>query len=251
MTLTGTNAYVVGSEPAYVIDPGPALEEHVEAVRVACDERGGCAGVVLTHSHADHSEAVGALKAPLLWGAVSEHDETSPPDATLLTSGRVATQSQERAAETAEAGPFTAIPTPGHAADHTSFQFGDVVFCGDLVLGEGSSIVPPAAYGGSLADYMDSLERLRDLGPSLMCPGHGPWIEDPRAKIDEYLAHRRRREQKLVAALDAGERSRARLLAAVWDDVPEVLRPAAAVAMQAHLEKLMQEGVTGADALED
>jgi glyoxylase-like metal-dependent hydrolase (beta-lactamase superfamily II) len=242
MTLGGTNTYVVGSDPAHVIDPGPEDERHVEAVLAAGDERGGIAGVLLTHSHADHSEAVGAMKAPLVWGEVSSHDETSPPDAAVASGGRPATKIRNSGAETAEAGPFIALFTPGHALDHVCFQFHDVVFCGDLVLGEGSTIVPSRAHGGSLADYMASLERLRALEPVLMCPGHGPWITDPAAKIGEYIEHRREREAKLVAALEAGERSRAALLDAAWDDVPEVLRPAAAVAMQAHLEKLEDEG---------
>jgi glyoxylase-like metal-dependent hydrolase (beta-lactamase superfamily II) len=89
---------------------------------------------------------------------------------------------------------------------------------------------------------MDSLRRVRSLDVRLLAPGHGPLISDPRAKIDEYIAHREEREARLVQALDAGERSRARLLAAVWDDVPEILTPAAAMAMEAHLEKLEADG---------
>jgi glyoxylase-like metal-dependent hydrolase (beta-lactamase superfamily II) len=250
MTLTGTNTYVVGSEPAWVIDPGPGDEGHIEAVLRAGAERGGIAGVLLTHSHADHSEAVEAMKAPLLWGSVSEHDETTLADEAVLPGTDSGRTKQDGPGETTEAGPFSAVSTPGHAADHTVFQLGDVVFCGDLVLGEGSTIVPPRAFGGSLADYMSSLERLRALEPALMCPGHGPWITDPAAKIDEYAEHRREREAKLVDALDGGERSRARLLDAVWDDVPEALRQAAAAAMQAHLEKLEDESRL-TEALED
>jgi glyoxylase-like metal-dependent hydrolase (beta-lactamase superfamily II) len=146
-------------------------------------------------------------------------------------------------ADDARIGLFTLLPSPGHAADHVCFAREDgVVFCGDLILGRGSSIVPPRAMGGSLADYMRSLERLAAREPTLLCPGHGPWITDPRAKIAEYVAHREEREAKLVAALDAGERDRGRLLDAAWDDVPEAMRPAAAVAMQAHLEKLDDDG---------
>ena len=114
------------------------------------------------------------------------------------------------------------------------------LFSGDLILGEGSSYVPPD--GGSLAAYMDSLRRVAELEIDLICPGHGPFVTDPAAKIAEYLAHRLEREQKLVAALDAGERSRANLLDAAWDDVPAELRGAAALVMQAHLEKLDSEG---------
>ena len=230
MTLDGTNTYVVGRDPAYVIDPGPAVESHAEAVRAAAGERGGLAGALLTHSHADHSAGVSLLGAPLLWGEVSDLDEgamVAPPPS---------------AARAGEVGPFEVIPTPGHAADHVCFAIGEVVFCGDLVLGRGSSIVPPAAMGGSLAEYMASLERLLALEADLLCPGHGPWITDPRAKLEEYLAHRREREAKLVAALEAGERDGEKLLDAAWDDVPAPMRPAAMLAMEAHLEKLGGEG---------
>jgi glyoxylase-like metal-dependent hydrolase (beta-lactamase superfamily II) len=205
MTLQGTNSYVVGADPAYVIDPGPADEGHVAALREEAERRGGLGGILLTHSHGDHADAV-----PLLDAAVIE------------------------------AGPFEVVPTPGHADDHVCFVAGRVCFSGDLVLGEGSSFVPPD--GGSLIAYLDSLRRIGDLDLDLMCPGHGPYITDPRAKVREYIEHRLDRERKLVAALDAGERSRARLLDAAWDDVPAELRGAAAIVMQAHLEKLDAEG---------
>jgi glyoxylase-like metal-dependent hydrolase (beta-lactamase superfamily II) len=142
-----------------------------------------------------------------------------------------------------DAGPFRVIATPGHAGDHVVFVRDGVGFCGDLILGQGSSIVPPQAAGGSLADYMRSLERVAELDLQLLCPGHGPWITDPAARIAEYREHRLDRERRLVAALEAGERSRRALQAAVWDDVPERLQPAAALAMQAHLEKLAGEGM--------
>jgi glyoxylase-like metal-dependent hydrolase (beta-lactamase superfamily II) len=94
---------------------------------------------------------------------------------------------------------------------------------------------------------MDSLRRLQQEPLALMCPGHGPWITDPRAKLAEYVEHRMMRERRLLAALEAGERSRAALLAQAWDDVPELLRPMAALAMEAHLEKLDAEGRLPAD----
>jgi len=216
MTLEGTNTYVVGQDPAYVIDPGPAETEHVQAIVAEAERRGGLAGILLTHSHGDHSDAVPMLDAPLIWGG----DATDP-------------------------GPFTALPTPGHAPDHVCFLLDRVCFSGDLILGEGSTIVPPA--GGSMASYLDSLRRLGELELELVCPGHGPYVTDPAAKIAEYVEHRLERERKLVAALDAGERSRAGLLDAAWDDVPAELRWAAAEAMQAHLDKLAEEGRLPAD----
>jgi glyoxylase-like metal-dependent hydrolase (beta-lactamase superfamily II) len=234
MTLEGTNTYLVGS-PAYVVDPGPADEAHVDAIRAAALGRGGIAGVVLTHSHADHSAAVSLLGAPLLFGEVGEGDETSGERGAERGSGGPASL-----ADRGRVGPFEVLPTPGHATDHVCFLLGRVGLCGDLVLGHGSSFVPPD--GGSLAAYLGSLERLRAADLELLCPGHGPWIDDPAAKIDEYLEHRLMRERRLLAELERGERSRARLLDRVWDDVPPPLRPAAAVVMQAHLEKLEAEG---------
>jgi glyoxylase-like metal-dependent hydrolase (beta-lactamase superfamily II) len=234
MTLDGTNTYLVGS-PAYVVDPGPADQAHVDAVRAAALERGGIAGVVLTHSHADHSAGVSLLGAPLLFGEVGAGDESSGErGAERASAGRAG------AADRGRVGPFEVLPTPGHATDHVCFLLGQVGLCGDLVLGHGSSFVPPD--GGSLAAYLESLERLRATDLELLCPGHGPWIEDPRARIDEYLEHRLIRERRLLAELEEGERSRARLLDRVWEDVPPQLRPAAAVVMQAHLEKLEAEG---------
>jgi glyoxylase-like metal-dependent hydrolase (beta-lactamase superfamily II) len=205
MTLGGTNSYVVGSDPAYVIDPGPEDASHVAALRDEAERRGGLGGVLLTHSHADHSAGAPLLDAPIL-----------------------------------EPGPFEVVTTPGHAEDHVCFVLDRVCFTGDLILGERSTFVPPD--GGSLAAYLDSLRRVGELDLELLCPGHGPYVTDPAAKVRQYLEHRLERERKLVAALEAGERSRARLLDAAWDDVPQELRPAAAVVMQAHLEKLEAEG---------
>jgi glyoxylase-like metal-dependent hydrolase (beta-lactamase superfamily II) len=238
MTLEGTNTYVVAAETgAFVIDPGPADEGHVAAIRAVAEARGGLAGVLLTHSHLDHSEAVPMLAdAPLLWGTVGSGDETT---------GAAGAEAGRPAGATARAGPFEVHPTPGHTVDHVCFTLGAVCFCGDLVLGRGSSFVPPD--GGSLAAYLDSLRRLLGLRAEVLCPGHGPYVGDPAAKVTEYLDHRLDRERRLLAALDAGERSRERLLAIAWDDVPAELRPAAAIVMEAHLGKLAAEGRLPAD----
>jgi len=213
LTLDGTNTYVVAiAGEAFVIDPGPDDPAHVEAVRSLAGRRGRLAGVLLTHSHADHCAAVGPLGAALL---------EPPPDG-----GR--------------AGPFEVVPTPGHATDHVCLLLGEVCFSGDLVLGSGSSYVPPD--GGSLAAYMTSLQALVALAPTLICPGHGPYVTDPAAKLAEYIEHRLDRERRLADALAAGERSRARLLDRAWDDVPPELRGTAAQVMAAHLDKLAAEG---------
>ena len=215
MTLEGTNTYVVGRDPAVVIDPGPDEADHIAAVLAAAEARGGIGTVLLTHGHGDHSDGVEALGV----------EPARPADGETVAG-------------------LQAIATPGHAEDHLCFLLPEagICFTGDLILGEGSTIVGPREMGGSLLDYMRSLERLQRLDLKVLYPGHGPEIHDPQAKIAEYIEHRMMRERRLVAALDRGERSRSALLDEVWDDVPAELRGAAAVAMQAHLEKLEAEG---------
>lgn len=245
MTLEGTNTYVVGSDGAsWVIDPGPADAAHVAAVREAAERRGELAGVLLTHSHGDHSQGVVQLGAPLVWGSVGSGDEGSPASGAGATPERWPPEPPPE-----PIGPFEVFPTPGHSVDHVCLLLGSVCFCGDLILGSGSSFVPPD--GGSLAAYLSSLARMRELDLELLCPGHGPFVTDPAAKIDEYREHRLHRERKLLGALADGVRSRHELLERAWDDVPDELRPAAAQVMQAHLEKLEAEGRLAPDQLTD
>jgi glyoxylase-like metal-dependent hydrolase (beta-lactamase superfamily II) len=211
MTLEGTNTYLYGSDPCVVIDPGPDDAGHIDAVRGAAEERGGIGVVLLTHGHGDHAAGADRLRVEVVLPGDGE-----------------------------ERGGLRALATPGHAADHVCFLTEDgVCFSGDLVLGEGSTFVPPD--GGSLAAYMDSLRLLQAESIELICPGHGPWVTDPAAKLAEYLEHREMRERRLLAALDRGERSKQVLLAEAWSDVPAELRPAAALVMEAHLQKLAAE----------
>ena len=212
MTLEGTNTYLYGSGPCTVIDPGPDDEAHLAVVRAAAEERGGIGFVLLTHGHGDHSDGAARLGVEVVL----------PEDGDMHAGMR-------------------AIATPGHAPDHVCLVTEDrVCFSGDLVLGVGSTFVPPD--GGSLSAYMDSLRRMQAEPIELICPGHGPWITDPAAKLAEYVEHREMRERRLLAALGRGERSRKALLAEAWSDVPSELRPAAEMVMQAHLDKLAAEG---------
>jgi len=220
MTLEGTNTYLYGSDPCVVVDPGPDIESHRDAIRAAAEERGGIGLVLLTHGHGDHADGAGQLDAEVI----------------LPADGR-------------EHGGLRAIATPGHTPDHVCLMTEDgVCFSGDLVLGSGSTFVPPD--GGSLAAYMDSLRRMQAEPIELICPGHGPWIEDPGAKLAEYVEHREMRERRLLAALERGERSRNALLDEAWSDVPAAMRPAAAMVMQAHLDKLEGEGRLPAEPID-
>ena len=223
-TLEGTNSWLVGRDPAWLIDPGPRLQPHLEALAGEIEARGGLAGIALTHDHADHAEAVADVRRhfpdALLAGARGDVD-------VLLGDGD-------------RVGPFEAIATPGHAPDHLAYLVGDVAFSGDAVLGRGSVFV--ANYPGALASYLEGLDRLRERRLRLLLPGHGTVVEDPAAKLEAYVAHRRERERKLIAALDGGARTVDELLDVAWDDAPAALRPAAAWTLAAHLDKLEAEG---------
>jgi glyoxylase-like metal-dependent hydrolase (beta-lactamase superfamily II) len=215
LTLDGTNTYLVGR---WVVDPGPLMEEHLEAVLAAADEE--IEGIVLTHDHPDHSEA-----APELARRAGGVAVTLPGGGDRV-------------------GPFEAIATPGHSPDHVSLLFGRVCFSGDTVLGEGSVFIAPGE--GSMSGYLDSLRRLRELDLETICPGHGPFVNDPAAKLDEYIEHRMERERRIVAAIDGGARTRDEVLELAWSDVDldaaPFLRDAARLTLEAHLEKLVAEG---------
>jgi glyoxylase-like metal-dependent hydrolase (beta-lactamase superfamily II) len=209
MTLNGTNTWVVGG---WVVDPGPDDAGHLERVASIADP---LEGVVLTHSHADHSAGAPALGLePVL-----------PSDGDGV-------------------GPFAVIGTPGHSADSVCLLHGRVLFTGDTVLGAGSVFISTGE--GSLSAYLESLDRLLELDLDAICPGHGPVVLDPAAKLREYRDHRLEREAKVIAALAAGARTHDELLAHAWSDVDlsasDMLRAAAGATLAAHLEKLAAEG---------
>jgi glyoxylase-like metal-dependent hydrolase (beta-lactamase superfamily II) len=223
-TLTGTNSWVVGRDPAWLVDPGPALDAHVDELVAEIAARGGLGGIALTHDHGDHSGAVAAVRAR--FAGIPVAAGRGAVDVALEDGARL--------------GPLEALATPGHAPDHFAFLAGPVAITGDAVLGEGSVFIAPDP--GALSGYLDGLERLRRRRAEVLCPGHGPVVTDADAKLGEYIAHRLDRERRLLAALQAGARSVSDMLDAAWDDVPQLLRPAATVTLAAHLDKLADEG---------
>jgi glyoxylase-like metal-dependent hydrolase (beta-lactamase superfamily II) len=224
LSLSGTNTWIVGHDPAWVVDPGPALDEHLDAIAAEVAARGGLAGIALTHDHFDHSEAVPAMRSRFPGVPVAAFRGTVE---VLLDDGDVF-------------GPLEALRTPGHAPDHLAFLVDGAALTGDAVLGEGSVFI--ASDPGALAGYLAGLERLRARRPTVILPGHGPIVDDPEAKLEAYVAHRLDRERRLVAALAAGRRTAEELLDEVWSDAPAALRPAAGVTLAAHMDKLAAEG---------
>jgi glyoxylase-like metal-dependent hydrolase (beta-lactamase superfamily II) len=216
LTLDGTNSYVV---EGWVVDPGPPLPEHLGALERAAAP-GGIQGIVLTHGHFDHDEA-----APLLAERAGGVPVVRPAGGDRV-------------------GPFEAIATPGHSDDHVCLLYGRVCFSGDTVLGEGSVFV--GSNGGSMALYLDSLRRLLELDLDAICPGHGPFVWDPHARIEAYLAHRLDRERRILDAIQAGASSLDEVLDRAWSDTDlgahPLLREAARLTLEAHLVKLRDEG---------
>jgi glyoxylase-like metal-dependent hydrolase (beta-lactamase superfamily II) len=238
MTGPGTNTYLVGIDEIAVIDPGPDDEEHIEAIA-------GCGGdrirwILATHTHPDHSPGIARLKertgAEVLAFASRdglEVDEEIGDGHTIL-----ATEFR-----------LTALHTPGHASNHLCFLLEEerMLFSGDHIM-QGSTVVirPP---DGDMKIYLESLERLRSLRLRTIAPGHGYLIEDPKAKIDEYVTHRLEREQQVLHELqERGTTTIDDLVAAIYTETPEELHPVARHSVYAHLLKLAEEGrARGAD----
>jgi glyoxylase-like metal-dependent hydrolase (beta-lactamase superfamily II) len=210
LTLKGTNTYVVGGT---VVDPGPDHESHLRTILAV----GPVERIVLTHRHPDHS--AGARRLSELSGAP------------ILAFG-------EGLKEGSRLSGLVAVHTPGHAPDHLCFWHleGRTLFSGDLIAGTGSIMVAPPE--GDLEAYVASLQRVRALAPARILPGHGPEVPDAIAKIDEYLAHRREREERVGAALESGASSLEEVLDLAYAEVPAVMRPYARLSARAHLEKL-------------
>lgn len=226
MTLDGTNTWIVGiGGESWVIDPGPDDRAHLEAVASAAQELGEPGAILLTHDHLDHSAGLDSMSELLGGIPILRHGDDFAGVA------------------------LEATFTPGHAADHVVFHFGSderrVLFSGDLILGQSSTIVPPG--GGTLIAYLDSLEKVSAIVPDVILPGHGEPIEDALAAVEAQREHRLKRERDLVAALEDGLYDREALLDRVWSDVGRELRIAAHVTMQTNLEKLDLEGRLPAD----
>jgi len=237
MTGPGTNTYLVGTDLVAVIDPGPVIATHLDAIEAAAADRGSAIRwIALTHHHADHAPAAGALAERT--GAV------------ILAFGhRDGVQPDRRVAQGFGLdGPdfrLVALHTPGHASDHLCWLLeGErLLFSGDHVM-QGSTVVirPP---DGNMVDYLSSLDGLTRLRPALraIAPGHGRLIDDPVGVIEAIVRHRLDREEQVAAALRTARTATVgELLALVYKGLQEPLVPVARHTLVAHLEKLAHDG---------
>jgi glyoxylase-like metal-dependent hydrolase (beta-lactamase superfamily II) len=231
-TLEGTNTWIVGRDPAAVIDPGPEDQAHLEAV---AEQAGPVAAVLLTHHHPDH--APGAARLAKMVGA--------PVFAFLPDAGDQGIDDGERitlGGGSGAGGSLEAVHTPGHTPDHVAFFLEGErgLFTGDAVLGWGTSVIDPG--DGQLAAYLGSLERMRALQPRTIYPGHGPVVDEAVKKLEEYMEHRAMRDRQIIEALSRGSATVAELVPGIYAGVPSDLHPAAAQQILVHLLKLQGEG---------
>ncbi|MGO7975622.1 MBL fold metallo-hydrolase [Rhizobium ruizarguesonis] len=255
-TFFGTNSYIVGSSSVAVIDPGPEDEAHYQALMAALGGR-AVTHIVVSHTHRDHSPlskrlqaATGAVTVgqgphrparPLREGEINPFAESSDlsfvPDITFSDGQTLS----------GDGWALSAVLTPGHTANHAAFALAgrDILFSGDHVMAWSTSIVAPP--DGSMADYMASLDRLIARDDRLLLPGHGGAVTQPSTFLKALKAHRLRREQAVLARVEAGDRQIAEMVKVIYRDTDPKLHGAAALSVLAHIEDLLERGEIAAD----
>ena len=245
-TYTGTQTYIIGEGEVAVIDPGPDVPGHLDALRAAlAGER--VAAIACTHTHRDHSPASRPLSAstgaPIVGCAPLVLEDEGPrsdesfdreyrPDRVLADGDRIE----------ADGWTIEAVATPGHTSNHLCLALVEegVLFTGDHVMGWSTSVVAPP--DGDMADYMASLERLLGRDDRTYYPAHGPAVEDPHAHVRRLIEHRRLRERQILDRLERGENRIPAMVEAMYADIDPRLFPAAGRSVLAHLIDLERRG---------
>jgi len=250
-TYTGTQTYIVGPKgpgaAVAVIDPGPDLPEHVEAILAATrGER--IAAIVCTHTHRDHSPAsrplAAAAGAPIVGCAPLALEDDGPradaafdfdyhPDRVLADGEALAEDGWS----------LRAVATPGHTSNHLCFALDGTgaLFTGDHVMGWSTTVVSPP--DGDMSLYMQSLDRLLARDDAVYHPAHGPAVDKPHAHVRALIAHRRMRERQILAQLEAGEGRIPAMVEKMYRDIDPRLHPAAGRSVLAHLVDLKGRGL--------
>jgi glyoxylase-like metal-dependent hydrolase (beta-lactamase superfamily II) len=235
MTGDGNWTYLIGNAHPVLIDAGVGNASHLDAIADAAPD--GVAHLVVTHAHSDHISGAAAIHARWPSAALSKHpwplrDPQLPWIA--LDDGDVVPTDE---------GDLHVLLTPGHAPDHLTFWDPEsrTLFVGDMLV-LGSTVVIPASQGGSLANYLRSLERIAALRPARALPAHGPVIDDPLALIDRYVEHRAQREVQVLDALAEGRHTVEAIADGIYPSLQQALVPMARESVLAHLLKLQAEG---------
>lgn len=251
MTYRGTNTYVLGHDSFAVIDPGPDLPDHMDAIMAAT--HGRISHILVTHAHVDHSPLARPL-AQATGAQVYAFGDAQSGRSDLMV--QLAASGQLAGGEGVDSDfapdvilrhgneihgdgwSLTALHTPGHMANHLCFAMGDLLFCGDLVMGWASSLVSPP--DGDLRAFMTSCRDLAQQDWRVFHSGHGAPIENPNARLHELIAHREMREAEIIQALKQGAASPAQLTKQIYAQTPPALHPAAQRNVLAHIIDLYE-----------
>jgi glyoxylase-like metal-dependent hydrolase (beta-lactamase superfamily II) len=237
-TGPGTNTYLIGKEEITVLDPGPAMDSHIDAITSA---EGKIKQIVVTHTHPDHSPGVRLLQERLdvpAYGMLTEtskgQDRSFKPDK-ILKDGDMFEETE-----------FTlkVVHTPGHASNHLCYilEEEEFIFTGDHIMNGSTVVIGPP--DGNMKQYLDSLEKLKQFKLSKIAPGHGEVLDSPYEVAEWIINHRLQREEKVATALkEATKGNPESLVSRVYDDVDSSLFPIAKASLLAHLIKLEEDNV--------
>jgi glyoxylase-like metal-dependent hydrolase (beta-lactamase superfamily II) len=244
-TYYGTQTYLIGQRQVAVIDPGPGLDEHVEALVAAIGDRKVVA-ILCTHTHRDHSPASRALAkatgAPII-GCAPLALETVGPRADAAFDGDYAADRvlEDGASIEVDGRTVTAVATPGHTSNHLCFAFGDVLFTGDHVMGWSTTVVVPP--DGEMAAYMSSLDKLRQREDRIYYPAHGPAVDKPQRYVRSLIGHRMQREKQILRLIGEQPRDIPDIVANAYPGLDPRLTNAAGGSVYAHLLDLEKRGL--------
>lgn len=260
LTFQGTNTYLIGQGDVAIIDPGPAISKHKEAILSALRPGETITSIFVTHAHLDHSELAPDLAKETgakTYAAGAATDGRSKTMQSLAQSGLAGEGEgldlsfapheylDDRQTIAGESWQIETIATPGHLGTHMAFAFETSIFSGDHVMGWSTTVVSPP--DGDMGAYMGSLERLSHHSATMYLPGHGPEIHNPSQRLSELIAHRKAREAALLSALKSTPRTTQSLTREIYTDIGQHLLPAAERNVLAHLIDLTERGVIQAD----
>ena len=244
-TYFGTQSYLLGEHEVAVVDPGPDLPEHLDALRDAIGDRKLIA-IMCTHTHRDHSPAARPLAertgAPII-GCAPLALETVGPRADASFDGDYVPARVLQDGDTIQADgkAITAVATPGHTSNHLCFAYGDALFTGDHVMGWSTTVVVPP--DGDMAAYMASLDKLRGRQDRIYYPAHGEPVRNPQQYVRHLMGHRMQRERQILKLVGEKARTIPDIVANAYPGLDPRLTAAAGGSVLAHLEDLERRGL--------
>ena len=249
-TFHGTNTYIVGRGEVAVIDPGPIRDDHVDALARALKGE-QVTHILVTHTHMDHSPGATMLKQAVGGQVVGAHPrplkEGEPPVESIQSDFAPDIEIADGSVVSGPGWTLEAIHTPGHMSNHHCFALAEerALFSGDHVMGWNTSIVSPP--DGNMREYLSSLSRCMTREDAIYWPGHGPEIVAPQAYVRALQGHRRMRETEIASCLKNGVTTIPEMVAVMYRHLPAAMHRAAARAVLAHLEHMVETGRAATD----